>query len=161
MQLTSWSISHFFLSSLPVWKCHSMKQSVGLMKPFFSQLCCHYYHTLWCLTMKHCTGLIEPLFLPTFIYVWFLDIMVSYPSRKIIICCWSLERYLSPIFCHQQSTLYPNQCLSCYDPTFAICRLTFMRPTPESILGRTLLSKYSPTVGTAIECCSILSRLSD
>ena len=31
---------------------------------------------------------------------------------------------------------------------------TFTRPTPESILGRTLRSKYSPTVGTAILDCN-------
>ena len=34
-----------------------------------------------------------------------------------------------------------------------------MRPTPESILGRTLRSKYSPTVGTGTSSCHYVTSL--
>ena len=34
-----------------------------------------------------------------------------------------------------------------------------MRPTPESILGRTLRSKYSPTVGTGTSLCHYVTSL--
>ena len=64
-----------------------------------------------------------------------------YPSQKIDDYS-PAQIYLTPAFEMQKPAIYCH----CSDQRY----FTLTRPTPESILGRTLRSKYSPTVGTAI-----------
>ena len=146
----------FFAPSLPVWKWHCMKQSVGLMKPLFLPALL----PLLSYTMVFDNETLYRINWTTFSPHLYICLVPGYhgilsitENNYLLLITWKI---LESFFCHQQSSLYPNQCLSWHVPTFATCQLTFMRPTPESILGRTLLSKYSPTVGTAIECYSRL-----
>ena len=115
-----------------------------------------------CVTMKQ-SRINRSLFLLS-IFVRFPGSRSKCPSRKTVQGNYPLLSYLIMIkFCLHKDIIMIIFVLLGFQinrhlfPSWG--QPTFIRPTPESILGRTLRSKYSPTVGTGISSCHYVTPL--